>query len=112
MKATLMTAYDIFEHRHRFSVWAAARAAQRGFTTVAHLRDALEQSGVVEFVAIETNAATDARTFDQVHREWCRSIIRYAPDGRNACRILARHRHSKKSSILGNIVQRERNQLL
>jgi hypothetical protein len=27
-------AYDLVEHRHRFSVWAAARAAQRKYWTV------------------------------------------------------------------------------
>jgi hypothetical protein len=46
-----MMPYDLVEHRHRFSVWAAARAAQRGLKggRIEVLRDALEQSGVVEF---------------------------------------------------------------
>jgi hypothetical protein len=42
--------YDVFEHRHRFAVWAAARAAQRGFVTVEKLRDALEATDIVAFV--------------------------------------------------------------
>jgi hypothetical protein len=40
----------VFEHRHRFAVWAAARAAQRGFVTVEKLRDALEATDIVAFV--------------------------------------------------------------
>ena len=42
-------AYTEFQHQHNFSVWAGARAAQRGFTNVELLRDALEQCGVTEF---------------------------------------------------------------
>jgi hypothetical protein len=34
--------YTIDIHRHNFAVWAAARAAQRGFTTVENLKAALE----------------------------------------------------------------------
>jgi len=70
-------AYDLVEHRHRFSVWAAARAAQRGLKggKVDVLRDALEQSGVVEFA--KANEAIEQGAFDEVHRVWCRSIIDY-----------------------------------
>ena len=72
------TAYDLVEHRHRFSVWAAARAAQRGLKggKVDVLRDALEQSGVVAF-AKANDGPIDQRSFDEVHRAWCRSIIAY-----------------------------------
>jgi len=38
--------YDLAEHRHRFAVWAAARAAQRGFTTVKNLRAALQAADI------------------------------------------------------------------
>jgi hypothetical protein len=43
-------AYDAFQHRHNFAVWASARAAQRGFTDVATLKEALDDCGIVEFV--------------------------------------------------------------
>jgi hypothetical protein len=69
--------YDLTEHRHRFSVWAAARATQRGFTSVEKLRDALEHSGVVVFLANRGSADTDAQAFDALHCAWCRSIIEY-----------------------------------
>jgi hypothetical protein len=70
--------YDLIEHRHRFSVWAAARAAQRGLKggKVDVLRDALEQSGVAAYVKAGPGSV-DQRAFEEVHRTWCRSIIKY-----------------------------------
>lgn len=67
--------YDIFRHRHNFSVWAAARATQRGFTTVDKLRDALQNSGLVEFVRDNASFEIDAATFATRHAEWCNKII-------------------------------------
>jgi hypothetical protein len=67
--------YEITEHSHRFSVWAAARATQRGFTSVDVLRDALEGSGVVEFLRRADAYGTDAGCFRTLHEGWCRSII-------------------------------------
>jgi ribosome-binding ATPase YchF (GTP1/OBG family) len=34
--------YDITEHIHRFAVWTAARAAQRGFTTTENISKAIK----------------------------------------------------------------------
>jgi hypothetical protein len=68
--------YDITEHRHRFSVWAAARAAQRGFASVEVLRDALERSGVREFLRGSEAYQTDEERFRALHEAWCRSIVR------------------------------------
>lgn len=62
--------YSEFQHRHNFAVWTAARAAQRGLTTVKNLRDALDQSGVVLFAKKPSNL----RRFNEQHRVWCRSI--------------------------------------
>jgi hypothetical protein len=67
--------YGIEEHRHRFSVWAAARAAQRGFTTVGKLRDALSASKVREFLKSPEAESIDAEAFEKRHREWCHAII-------------------------------------
>lgn len=69
--------YGIDQHRHRFAVWAAARATQRGFAKVDVLRDALECSGVVEFLQSAACDETDAEAFLVQHRVWCRSIIEH-----------------------------------
>ncbi|HZK81224.1 MAG TPA: hypothetical protein VFC46_09165 [Humisphaera sp.] len=76
------TLYDLLEHRHRFSVWAAARAAQRGCkkASVSLLRDAVERCGVVEFVTkfvkAEVPHAITEDAFSQYHSEWCGSILK------------------------------------
>ena len=67
--------YDLFEHRHRFSVWAAARAAQRAFASVEDLRDALESTCIKDFVHDPSSRNADAAQFEARHREWCRSIV-------------------------------------
>lgn len=43
--------YDVFEHRHRFARWAAARAAQRGFATTETIVDALDATRIRDFVS-------------------------------------------------------------
>ena len=73
-KLPIMT-YDIFQHKHNFSVWAAARAAQRRFTNVETLKEALEQCGVVEFLKDPSALTTDKEEFDALHRTWCRNIV-------------------------------------
>lgn len=67
--------YEINEHRHRFAVWAAARAAQRGFADVNTLRKALERCGVVEFVETANFDDVDDKRFDTLHRQWCSAIV-------------------------------------
>jgi hypothetical protein len=62
--------YTPHQHKHNFSVWAAARASQRGFTKVTVLRAALEASGVEAFAKRPRNLGK----FDALHREWCRTI--------------------------------------
>ena len=69
--------YQIEHHIHRFAVWAAARASQRGFTSVVVLRDALEQSGIVEFLQEPDALTVGAAQFQELHQEWCRSIVRF-----------------------------------
>ncbi len=67
--------YDLFEHRHRFSVWAAARATQRGFTTVENLRAALESCGIADFLRNPEGLTTDQQAFEEQHKICCRSIM-------------------------------------
>jgi hypothetical protein len=74
VRATLNMPYDITEHRHRFAVWAAARAAQRGFTTVRNLRDALQATDIQEILAAPSTFDISAAKFDEVHRRWCSAI--------------------------------------
>jgi hypothetical protein len=66
--------YDITEHRHRFAVWAAARAAQRGFTTVRNLRDALQTTDIQKILAAPSTFDISAAQFDELHRRWCSAI--------------------------------------
>ena len=65
--------YSEYTHRHNFAVWAAARAAQRGFTNVEMLRDALEQSGIESFI----EKPSQESDFDNQHKLWCNSICDY-----------------------------------
>ena len=67
--------YDISVHRHRFSVWAAARATQRGFCGVDILRTALECCEVAEFLKTANLDDINATGFDEFHRKWCQSIF-------------------------------------
>jgi hypothetical protein len=68
--------YDLDEHRHRFAVWTAARAAQRGFVSVDVLRDALEATEIARFVLEPASLDVTQAVFDSHHREWCLSIVR------------------------------------
>lgn len=65
--------YSENKHRHNFAVWAAARAAQRGFTNVEMLKEALEQCGIENFVS----SPSEVTDFDNKHKAWCKSICDY-----------------------------------
>lgn len=69
--------YGIGQHRHRFAVWAAARAAQRRWAKakVDTLRRALEASGVVESLDRINLSDIDEARFMALHRRWCRSVV-------------------------------------
>ncbi len=69
--------YDHFEHRHRFAVWAAARATQRAFTSVENLRDALKSTHLPAFLRSPASLDTDAESFDTHHQEWCNAIVSF-----------------------------------
>ena len=66
--------YDLAEHRHRFAVWAGARAAQRGFTTLKNLRDALQATDIREVLSARQTLQLSAADFDALHHQWCSSI--------------------------------------
>lgn len=67
--------YTFSEHRHRFSTWAAARAAQRGFTSVGKLVEALEGCGVVEFASRVGKRRVSEADYDAEHARWCDRIM-------------------------------------
>ena len=69
-----MSNYSYFMHKHNFAVWAGARAAQRGFTTIGMLRCAIERSGVREFVKNRARRRISQEAFDTAHAKWCREI--------------------------------------
>lgn len=76
--------YDHFEHRHRFAVWAGARATQRNFTTVDNLRDALESTTVRGFLLEPASFDIDAQSFEEHHRKWCNAIVEFLSNRRIA----------------------------
>ncbi len=66
--------YDFNEYKHRFAVWAAARAVQRGFATTSLIRDAINSSGLRKFA--ETENPVTQEQFDNLHHAWCEEIIK------------------------------------
>ncbi|KAA1193933.1 hypothetical protein F0M18_00350 [Pseudohalioglobus sediminis] len=72
--------YTPHEHKHNFSVWAAARATQRGFATVSELRTALDQCGVEQFARQPKKLGS----FDEFHRDWCKTICAHLQSGGKA----------------------------
>jgi hypothetical protein len=69
--------YTIDIHRHNFAVWAAARAAQRGFTTVENLKAALEQCGITEYLLNSDTNSLTTEDYMTLHSTWCNSIVQY-----------------------------------
>ena len=69
--------YSHFLHRHNFSAWAAARAAQRRFlgATVPKIVSAIECSGLESAVADTESYPLTSENFDSFHRRYAREII-------------------------------------
>lgn len=68
--------YSLRDHRIRFATWAAARAAQRGFTSVKNLAAALHAARVPEELFDKpATLFVSATQYDDLHRTWCRAII-------------------------------------
>jgi hypothetical protein len=68
--------YDIFTHRHKFAVWAASRAVQRGWkdAKVSCLREAIEECGVREVINDVDSFPTTSQAFELLHSQWYHSI--------------------------------------
>jgi hypothetical protein len=71
--------YRMEEHQHRFAVWAAGRAVQRGVGGLSGkiCKDILEGCGLTACFGLSSLAGT-AIGFDKQHRKLCKSIIREA----------------------------------
>lgn len=74
-KAAIADEYTFEEHRHRFAVWAAARAVQRSFTSVEILKSALEHSGVREYMESYMKEEISAEEYRKLHTRWCSEIM-------------------------------------
>jgi hypothetical protein len=75
--------YDHFEHRHRFAVWAAARAAQRGLSggSVARFAAAINSAKAIrQFLLDVKSQEITAQAFCKKHRSWCRFITKHLHD--------------------------------
>jgi hypothetical protein len=75
--AEVTMAYSHSQHKHNFAVWCAARAVQRGFAKSVVLKQALETSGVVEFIVKNGSKALSQQEFDDHHENWCKAILRF-----------------------------------
>lgn len=68
--------YSHFQHRHNFAAWCAARAVQRKFAKTPVLKEAIEKSGVVEFIKQNEDEIISQEQFDKLHAEWCDAVMR------------------------------------
>src|SRR6267378_6419581 len=72
--------YAIQTHRHRFALWAAARAAQRGLSGGRNevLADALEASGIQKVVDDgERVWPTSSAAYLEMHDGWCSKLTAF-----------------------------------
>lgn len=67
-----MKDYTFDQHRHNYATWTAARAAQRGFTTTAKIKYAIEQSGLQQFAQDDSGVSTEQ--FTVYHQLWVDQI--------------------------------------
>lgn len=66
--------YSFKEHKHRYSIWTAARAVQRSFTTTSKISFVINKTSLRFFA--ESNEIIDQDKFDAQHRNWCQTIIK------------------------------------
>lgn len=72
----MIESYTFSEHLHRYSVWTAARAAQRNFTTTSNIKEALEQVKLKETLAILAKMNNlNTEKYDAFHREVAKKLM-------------------------------------
>ncbi|MFM9027678.1 MAG: hypothetical protein ACKOQ6_06750 [Bacteroidota bacterium] len=65
--------YTIHDHIHRYSVWTAARAVQRGFITTEKIQTAIDASGLRKFA--ENPVLKNHQHFELLHRKWANQLM-------------------------------------
>ncbi len=76
--ASSVCEYTVVEHRHRFAMWAAARAASRGLggATTRTLSKAITLCGVAAVASGPlVQWPSSAGEFDVAHDTWCRAAL-------------------------------------
>lgn len=102
--------YSFNEHKHRYAIWTAARAAQRSFTTTKNIKEAICATSLKDFC--ESDCVVSQVDFDQHHKEWCKTIIKtFAQFGvpcsyGRAAKIIAIY--LKTSYVLANSAEAEK----
>jgi len=64
--------YNFSEHTHRYAIWTAARAVQRGFTNTARIWAAIDRTSLRNFS--ETLPLIMEEEFDHQFDSWCRLL--------------------------------------
>lgn len=71
----MTNSYSLKKHRHRFALWAAARAAQRGWTRTDAISLALCEGKISDFSDDLCSRAFNQAEFDKRHADLCCSIM-------------------------------------
>lgn len=73
--------YDLTTHRHRFAIWTAARAVQRGYKAkTPQIAAAIINCGVLDFLGDPANLNVAAADYKTAHTKWCNAIIKHLTD--------------------------------
>ncbi|KAB7730234.1 hypothetical protein F5984_13760 [Rudanella paleaurantiibacter] len=66
--------YNFEQHLHNYSVWTAARAAQRGYASTATIKAAIENSELRQYAE---NGLSDRESFNAFHRRCANDLIHH-----------------------------------
>lgn len=69
--------YSLFDQRHNFAAWAAARAVQRGWkgANVQNIKAALESSCIHRYLPDPAFMDVNCVRFEELHKLWCKEIV-------------------------------------
>lgn len=73
LKTEMEKSYSFSEHLHRYAVWTAARAVQRGLTSTKNIQTAIEKTDLNKFLDFELEMSE--LNFDIFHRETANKLI-------------------------------------
>jgi hypothetical protein len=71
--------YTHFIHRHNFATWCSNEAVKRGWNGINRelVKEALERSGVTNYLQNYHGQIITEFVFDDLHERWCDSITEY-----------------------------------